>query len=56
MKNGASEQKVRERILSNGYGKFDLVEDILTKDEILNWKPRIVLKILPNVYRYQKTK
>jgi hypothetical protein len=44
VKNGASEQKVRERILSNGYGKFDLVEDILTKDEILNWKPRIVLK------------
>jgi hypothetical protein len=43
MKNGASEQKVRDRILSNGYGKFDLIEDILTKDEILNWKPRIVL-------------
>ena len=44
MKFKAGEQKVRERILSNGYGKFDLVEDILTKEEILNLKPRIVLK------------
>ena len=44
MKSKSGEQKVRERILSNGYGKFDLVEDILTKEEILNLKPRIVLK------------
>ena len=44
MKSKSEEQKVRERILSNGYGKFDLVEDILTKEEILNLKPRIVLK------------
>src|ERR1700730_2640110 len=44
MKSASKEQKVRDRILSNGYGKFDLVEDILTKDELLNWKPRIVLK------------
>jgi hypothetical protein len=44
MKTKSSEQKIRERILSNGYGKFDLVEDILTKEEILNLKPRIVLK------------
>ena len=43
MKNGAIEQKIRDRILSNAYGKFDLVENILTKDEILNCKPRIVL-------------
>jgi len=32
MKSKSGEQKVRERILSNGYGKFDLVEDILTKE------------------------
>lgn len=44
MKNETKEQKIRERILSTGYGKFDLVEDILTKEEILNLKPRIVLK------------
>ena len=44
MKNTSNAQKIRERILSDGYGKFDLVEDILTKEEILNWKPRIVLK------------
>ena len=44
MKPKSSEQKVRDRILSDGYGKFDLVEDILTKEEILNLKPRIVLK------------
>lgn len=44
MKLKFSEQKVRDRILSDGYGKFDLVEDILTKEEILNLKPRIVLK------------
>lgn len=44
MKNKPNMQKVRDRILSSGYGKFDLVEDILTKEEILNLKPRIVLK------------
>ena len=44
MKNKSNKEKIRERILSNGYGKFDLVEDILTKEEILNQKPRIVLK------------
>lgn len=44
MKNKPNVQKVRDRILSGGYGKFDLVEDVLTKEEILNLKPRIVLK------------
>jgi len=44
MKNKSNEEKIRERILSNGYGKFDLVENILTKNEILNLKPRIILK------------
>ena len=44
MRPKSREQKVRDRILSDGYGKFDLVEDILTKEEILNLKPRIVLK------------
>lgn len=44
MKNKSNEEKIRERILSDNYGKFDLVEDILTKEEILYLKPRIVLK------------
>ena len=44
MKDKSNIQKVRDRILSGGYGKFDLVEDILTKEEILSLKPRIVLK------------
>ena len=44
MKDKSAEQKVRERILSQRYGKFDLVEEILTREEILNLKPRIVLK------------
>ena len=37
-------QEIRERILSENYGKFDLIEDIISPQEILNLKPRIVLK------------
>lgn len=44
MKKPSKEEKIRERILFKGYGKFDLVEEILTMEEILNLKPRIVLK------------
>jgi hypothetical protein len=44
MKNISKEEKIRARILSDNYGKFDLVEEILTKEELLNLKPRIVLK------------
>jgi hypothetical protein len=44
MKNMSKGEKIRERILSDNYGKFDLVEEILTKEELLNLKPRIVLK------------
>lgn len=44
MENNSKMRKVRERILSSGYGKYDLMEDILTKEEILNLKPRIILK------------
>ncbi len=44
MENGANLQKIREKILSDDYGKFDLIEDILTKNEILYSKPRVVLK------------
>ena len=44
MKNKINEANIRERILSDGYGKFDLMETIYTKDEILNAKPRILLK------------
>ena len=44
MKNKINEANIRERILSDGYGKFDLIETIFTKDQILNTKPRILLK------------
>jgi hypothetical protein len=44
MKSKTNNEKIRERILSNIYGKFDLIEDILTKEEILTLKPRIILK------------
>ena len=44
MKNKINEANIKERILSEGYGKFDLIETIYTKDEILNAKPRILLK------------
>jgi hypothetical protein len=39
-------QKIREKILSDAYGKFDLIEDILTRQEILYSKPRVVFKII----------
>jgi hypothetical protein len=44
MKHKINEANIRERILSDGYGKFDLIETVYTKDEILNAKPRILLK------------
>ena len=44
MKHKINEANIRERILSDGYGKFDLIDTIYTKDEILNAKPRILLK------------
>ena len=44
MKNKINEANIRERILSDGYGKFDLIETIYSKDQILNTRPRILLK------------
>ena len=44
MENEANLQKIREKILSDAYGKFDLIEDILTRQEILYSKPRVVFK------------
>ena len=44
MENGANLQKIREKILSDAYGKFDLIEDILSRQEILSSKPRVVFK------------
>ncbi len=44
MENEANLQKIREKILSTDYGKFDLIEDILTRQEILYSKPRVVFK------------
>ncbi len=44
MKNKTNEANIRERILSDGYGKFDLIETNYTKEEILNAKPRVLLK------------
>src|ERR1017187_3524450 len=37
-------QVIKERILSEGYGKFDFIEKILTREEILYSRPRIVFK------------
>ena len=37
-------QEIRNRILSDDYGKFDLIENIITRQEILNSKPRIIFK------------
>ena len=44
MPNEPNLQKIREKLLSNDYGKFDLVENILTKNEILYSRPRVVFK------------
>ena len=44
MKNKINESHIRERLLSDDYGKFDLIETTYTKEEILNTKPRILLK------------
>ena len=44
MKSKINEANVRERILSEVYGKFDLIDTIFSKEEILNAKPRILLK------------
>ena len=44
MKNKINEANIRERILSDGYGKFDLIETVFSKEEILDAKPRILLK------------
>lgn len=44
MKNKINTVNVRGRILSDSYGKFDLIEIIYSKEELLNTKPRILLK------------
>ncbi|MDQ2719396.1 MAG: hypothetical protein M3Z26_06485 [Bacteroidota bacterium] len=44
MKNKINDTNIRERILSEDYGKFDLIETVYAKDEILSAKPRILLK------------
>ena len=38
MENKVQQEKIRERILSDRYGKFDLIEEILTKEEILEFE------------------
>ena len=44
MVNKIAEANIRERILSDGYGKFDLIETVYPKEEILNSRPRVLLK------------
>ena len=46
MGNDTNLQKIRERILSGGYGRFDFVEKILTPEELLNSKPRVVFSTI----------
>ena len=44
MKSKINEANIKERILSEAYGKFDLIDTVFSKEEILNAKPRILLK------------
>ena len=44
MKDKIDDANIRERILSEGYGKFDLIDTVYGKEEILSAKPRILLK------------
>lgn len=44
MKNKINEFNIRERILSEGYGKFDLIETCYPLEEILQARPRVLLK------------
>jgi len=39
-----SNSKVRERLLGSDYGKFDLMDTVYSKEEILNCVPRVLLK------------
>ena len=39
-------QEIREGILSGDYGRFDFVEKILTQEELLYSKPRVVFKAI----------
>ncbi len=38
--------QAREKLLAGGYGKFDLVEDVLSVGELLHGKPRRVAGLL----------
>ena len=49
-------KEIRERILSEDYGKFDLIEEILARQEILNSRPRIIFKKITERYPFRKTK
>ena len=44
MKIKINEANIRERILSEEYGKFDLIETVYPKEEILQSRPRVLLK------------
>ena len=44
MKHKINEANIRERILSDDYGKFDLIETIYPQEEIINSLPRVLLK------------
>jgi hypothetical protein len=35
-------QWAKEKLLSDGYGKYDLIEKLLTQEELLQEKPRIL--------------
>ena len=39
-------QVIKERILSERYGKFDFVEKILTREEIIYSRPRVVFSTI----------
>lgn len=48
MKSKINDANIRESILSEGYGKFDLIETVYPQEEILQSRPRVLLKNIMN--------
>jgi len=44
MKYKISDTKIRERLLTADYGKFDLIDTVYSKEEILRAIPRVLFK------------
>ena len=44
MKDIVNDPKIRERLLASDYGKFDLIDTVYSKEEILGAIPRVLYK------------